>query len=117
VAFLPIRGGNAFVAKNAIEECASGIRDQQSSVNLAKHLGLGALKADNEIYLLPISSDAYPMSRVETRRDIVLIFCNSPLESGNDFLASFSVLDNRRAEDFVPMKITFGWFPLGTRVQ
>jgi hypothetical protein len=86
-------------------------------VNLAKHLNLGAFKADDKICLLLISSYAYSMSRVETQRPNALILCNSPLERGNDFLASFSVLDNSRAEDPVRMKITFGLFPLVLRAQ
>src|SRR6266571_3637931 len=115
VAFLPFRARNAAAAKNAVEEFASRTRDQKCVMNLAKHLNLGAFEADDKICLLLVSSDVYSVSRVETKRHIALILCNCPLESGYDFLSSFSVLDNSRAEDFVPIKIFLGRLPLGMR--
>ncbi len=111
--FLPIRERNAAAAKNAVEECARRTRDQKFALNLAKHLNLVAPKADDKICLLLISSDAYSMSRVETQRPNALILSNSPLESSNEFLASFSVPDNSRAEDSVPMKSPLAAFHWG----
>jgi len=81
--FLPLRHWNTAAVKNAVEEWLRRTRDQEFAINIARHVSVITFKADDKVCVLPISSDAYAMPRVETRRHDALILCNSLLERGN----------------------------------
>jgi len=117
IILLRVFAGNALVAKNAIERCLGRVRDKEFASNYAKYPNSVAFKADDKFYLLVVSSDAYPMARIETRRSGSLILSDSPLKTRNEPLTSFSIVDHNCPYDPKSVIIRSGRLLLKLRVQ